>query len=353
MPSIEVKNISKKFEDSIAIQDISFKLEEGKLLTLLGPSGSGKTTILRLIAGLIELDTGEIYFDSIDVAKVPTEERNIGFVFQSYALFPHLPVSENIAFGLETRKWAKEDIIIKVKEMLALVGLTGKGRRYPRELSGGEKSRVALARALAPNPSLLLLDEPLSALDMSLKESLRKTIRDIQQKIGVSTIYVTHDQAEAMEISDQILVLNHGQIVESGSPQELYLTPRKKFTAEFFGVTNILTGKVITKYERFYLDHPLGCILLPKNCPSKIDEKITIAIFPQHIILSNKTQKLDNEFPAIVVSSSFGGSIVSVTVEVKGFPIEIHFTSSRTKSKFTEGEKIYLSIPESSILFLE
>ncbi|MHA1556774.1 MAG: ABC transporter ATP-binding protein [Candidatus Heimdallarchaeota archaeon] len=146
MPSIEVKNISKKFDDSIAIQDISFKLEEGKLLTLLGPSGSGKTTILRLIAGLIELDTGEIYFDDYDVAKIPTEERNIGFVFQSYALFPHLPVSENIAFGLETRKWAKEDIITRVKEMLDLVGLTGKGKRYPRELSGGERSRVALAR---------------------------------------------------------------------------------------------------------------------------------------------------------------------------------------------------------------
>lgn len=353
MPSIEVKNISKKFDDSIAIQDISFKLEEGKLLTLLGPSGSGKTTILRLIAGLIELDTGEIYFDDYDVAKIPTEERNIGFVFQSYALFPHLPVSENIAFGLETRKWPKEKIIERVKEMLELVDLKGKGKRYPRELSGGEKSRVALARALAPSPSLLLLDEPLSALDMSLKDNLRKTIRNIQQKIGVSTIYVTHDQAEAMEISDQILVLNHGRIVESGSPQELYLTPKKKFTAEFFGVTNILAGKVTTMHARYYMSHPLGSILLPKNWSSKIDEEITIAIFPQHINLSTKTQKLDNEFPAIVISSSFGGSVVSVTVEVNGFPFEIHFTSSRTKNKFSEGERLYLSIPESSILLLE
>ncbi|RLI74484.1 hypothetical protein DRO91_00320, partial [Candidatus Heimdallarchaeota archaeon] len=262
MPSIRVRNISKKFEDSIAIEDISFDVQEGELLTLLGPSGSGKTTVLRLIAGLIKPDTGQILFDEKDISGIPTEERNIGFVFQSYALFPHLTVAENIAFGLETRGWSRTEKEDRVRELLQLVGLEGKGKRYPRQLSGGEQSRVALARAIAPNPSLLLLDEPLSALDVSLRENLRKAIREIQQQVKISTVYVTHDQEEAMEISDRIIILNHGRIVEVGTPRELYLQPKKVFTAQFLGISNVFSAEII-RNDDLLLKVPFGSLNVP------------------------------------------------------------------------------------------
>ncbi len=351
MPSIEVKGISKAFEDSIAIEDISFTLEDGELLTLLGPSGSGKTTILRLIAGLIELDNGEILFDDHDVSTIPTEERNIGFVFQSYALFPHLTVAENIAFGLQTRKWSKEDILERVLHMLDVVDLEGKGNRYPRELSGGEKSRVALARALAPNPSLLLLDEPLSALDMSLKESLSVAIREIQRKVKVSTIYVTHDQVEAMEVSDKIIILDHGKIVEEGTPEDLYLTPKKVFTAEFLGITNIITGLLRSKQDNVKLDTSFGVISLQMK---KVDrDECSIAVFPEHILVSREETNAENEFEGKITKISFGGAKTELYISLEGQALKANITSSREKNKFKRNEKIFVTIPHSAIIVLE
>ncbi len=352
MPSIEVRNISKAFEDSIAISDISFKLEDGELITLLGPSGSGKTTILRLIAGLIESDFGEILFDDVDISNVSTEDRNIGFVFQSYALFPHLTVAENIAFGLETRKWTKEDIISRVVEMLDLVGLTGKGKRYPRELSGGEKSRVALARALAPKPSLLLLDEPLSALDMSLKESLRDSIREIQQKIQVSTIYVTHDQKEAMEVSDRIILLNEGRIIEIGTPQELYLHPKKQFTAEFLGVTNIIEGILVKKKNQYFFNTSFGSLEITQPTIRKTEDCL-IAIFPEHINITDTKSNKINEFSAIIKKSSFGGPYIDLIITVDSIELEVQMKSSSIEKIPKNGQEIFITIPKEFILVLE
>ncbi|HUT82357.1 MAG TPA: ABC transporter ATP-binding protein [Candidatus Bathyarchaeia archaeon] len=352
MPQIEFLNISKKFEDSIAIENISFDLRKGELLTLLGPSGSGKTTILRLIAGLIEPDKGQILIDEVDISKTPTEDRNIGFVFQSYALFPHLTVVENIAFGLETRKWSKEEKTVRVKELLELVGLTGKGKRYPRELSGGEKSRVALARALAPKPALLLLDEPLSALDMSLKENLRDAIRNIQQQVKVSTIYVTHDQKEAMEISDRIIILNQGQIIEIGTPQELYLRPKSKFTANFLGISNIFDGRIIAVKNKKQLETSIGLIVLPDLNRIKNDT-LAIAIFPEHINLSKNKQENVNEFPAKVIKANFGGSIIEVIVQINEVNLEIKLTSTQQNQIFKKNDRVFVTIPASSILILE
>ncbi|MBN1328010.1 MAG: ABC transporter ATP-binding protein [Candidatus Heimdallarchaeota archaeon] len=352
MPQIKFLNISKKFEDSIAIKNISFALEKGELLTLLGPSGSGKTTILRLIAGLIEPDNGQILVDEVDISKTPTENRNIGFVFQSYALFPHLTVVENIAFGLETRKWTKEEKTIRVKELLELVDLTGKGKRFPRELSGGEKSRVALARALAPKPSLLLLDEPLSALDMSLKENLRAVIRNIQQQVKVSTIYVTHDQKEAMEISDRIIILNQGEIVEIGTPQELYLKPKKKFTASFLGISNILEGKInfLDKYTR--LETSIGFIELPE-LEIKNKDILSIALFPEHITLSKNKQGNANEFPAKIIKANFGGSSIEVIVQINKVNLDVKLISSIQNQSYKKDDQVFVTIPVSSILVLE
>ncbi|MHA1125844.1 MAG: ABC transporter ATP-binding protein [Candidatus Heimdallarchaeota archaeon] len=351
MPSIEVKGISKTFEDSIAIEDISFKLEDGELLTLLGPSGCGKTTILRLLAGLIVPDKGEIFFDNEDVSSIPTEERNIGFVFQSYALFPHLTVAQNIAFGLQARKWSKEDIMERVRHMISVVDLVGKDARYPRELSGGEKSRVALARALAPNPTLLLLDEPLSALDMSLKENLRMAIRDIQRKVKVSTIYVTHDQVEAMEVSDKIIILDHGKIIEEGTPEDLYLTPRKVFTAEFLGITNIITGLLRAKQDGVKLETSFGVISLSMK---KIDrDECSIAVFPEQILVSRKETNAENEFEGKISKISFGGARTELYIKLEDQTVKANIISSREKTKFKRNDKIYVTIPHSAITILE
>ncbi|MHA1211464.1 MAG: ABC transporter ATP-binding protein, partial [Candidatus Heimdallarchaeota archaeon] len=268
------------------------------------------------------------------------------------ALFPHLTVIENIVFGLETRKWSKEEKTTRVKELLELVGLIDKGKRYPRELSGGEKSRVALARALAPHPTLLLLDEPLSALDMSLKDSLRDAIREIQQKVNISTIYVTHDQKEAMEISDRIIILDHGCIIESGSPQDLYLAPKKKFTASFLGISNILSGAVKENKNESFLETSFGLLKLPETkLPAR--KRLSIAIFPEHINLSTKKQNKANEFEGVIVRSSFGGAIVEVVVDVNGVELEVQITSIYLNQKYKKKDSVYISIPVSSILILE
>ncbi|MEA2071162.1 MAG: ABC transporter ATP-binding protein [Asgard group archaeon] len=353
MPTIKVTNLTKHFEDSIAIQDISFTLKDGELLTLLGPSGSGKTTLLRLIAGLIKPDEGKIFFDNQDISDIPTEERNIGFVFQSFALFPHLTVLENIAFGLKAKNRSREVIKKRLKELLKLTDLQDKADRYPRELSGGEQSRVALARALAPNPSLLLLDEPLSALDKNLKESLRWKIRRIQQEVSVSTIYVTHDQEEAMEISDRILILNKGRIIEKGTPRSLYLRPQKAFTAKFLGIVNVLKGSIKQKDERYYLETSFGSLLLPQNDFLEKKKTIAIAISPENIELSLEENESVNEFQAFIKTIKFGGPYTEIIVETDATSITLHKTSSNTAHKYRNGQSVYISFPRESIIFLQ
>ncbi|NHJ46726.1 MAG: ABC transporter ATP-binding protein [Asgard group archaeon] len=352
MPFIDVTNIGKQFEDSIAIADISFTLEEGELVTLLGPSGCGKTTVLKLIAGLLQPDSGKIIVDGIDVSTIETENRNIGFVFQSYALFPHLTVAENIAFGLETRKWAKEAKIDRVKELLELVDLQGFGKRFPGELSGGEKSRVALARALAPNPNLLLLDEPLSALDVSLKESLQKAICEIQKKVKVTTIYVTHDQREAMEISDRIIILESGCVVEIGTPRELYLKPKKRFTAEFLGITNIFSGKIKIEDGKTIIETSFGKLQIGLD-KKDVSESILVAIYPEQIQVSQKKQRTINEFQGEIKSISFGGARTNIILIVNKQPLEIETTHSIINDSFSKGDQVYITIPENAIRKLE
>jgi iron(III) transport system ATP-binding protein len=263
-----------------------------------------------------------------------------------------LTVAENIAFGLETRKWIKEDIISRVVDMLDLVGLTGKGKRYPRELSGGEKSRVALARALAPEPALLLLDEPLSALDMALKESLRDIIREIQQKVKVSTIYVTHDQKEAMEVSDRIILLNEGRIVEIGTPQKLYLKPKRRFTAEFLGVTNLINGNLLKKKKQYLFETSFGLLEIQEPEDSKLTDGI-LAIFPEHINVSYDEMNNVNEFPATIRKSSFGGPYVDLIVTVDSTELEVQITSSLIEKLPKKGQKIFITIPKEFIRFLE
>ena len=237
---VELKNINKSFKDFKASNNVNFSIEEGKLIGLLGPSGSGKTTILRMIAGLETPDSGDIIIGSTRVNDIPAGKRGIGFVFQNYALFRHMTVFDNIAFGLQVQKKDRKFIKTRVQELIELVGLKGFEKRYPHQLSGGQRQRVAFARALAPNPKLLLLDEPFAAIDAKVRKELRLWLKEMVEKLGITSIFVTHDQEEAVEVADEIIVTNRGRIEQKGSPIEIYKNPKTPFVAQFIGESTII-----------------------------------------------------------------------------------------------------------------
>jgi len=241
--AISVRNLSKRYGTFQAVNDVSFDVPAGQLVALLGPSGSGKSTILRIIAGLETAETGTVELTGEDATAVPIQHRGVGFVFQHYALFRHMTVRDNIAFGLRVRKLPKAEIRARVDELLDLVQLTGYATRYPSQLSGGQRQRVALARALAPRPKVLLLDEPFGALDAKVRDELRTWLRRLHDEVHVTSLFVTHDQQEAFEVADQVVVLNRGRIEQMGPPQELYERPRTPFVTEFLGSVNVLRGR--------------------------------------------------------------------------------------------------------------
>ena len=237
---VELKNINKTYGSYQASKNVNFGIEKGKLIGLLGPSGSGKTTILRMIAGLETPDSGEIIINGKVVNDVPASERGIGFVFQNYALFRYMTVYDNVAFGLKVQKVDKKTIDARVRELVKLVGLEGLEKRYPSQLSGGQRQRVAFARALAPNPQVLLLDEPFAAIDAKIRQELRSWLKEMIEKLGITSIFVTHDQDEAIEVADEIIITNAGQIEQKGTPVEVYRNPETAFTASFFGQPSVL-----------------------------------------------------------------------------------------------------------------
>ena len=242
MSTVRFESVTKSYGQTVAVRELDLLVSDGEFLTLLGPSGCGKTTTLRMTAGLIEPSGGRIWFDDQDVTYAAPRNRNIGFVFQSPALFPHLSVADNIAFGLSVKGHKKAEIATRVDEMLAMVELSGYGKRMPAQLSGGQQQRVALARVLATDPRVLLFDEPLSALDKNLRDSLKYSILDLQRRTKKTAIYVTHDQSEAFAISDRIVVMNEGRVEQIGTQTDIYLHPQTRFVAEFIGANNSLPG---------------------------------------------------------------------------------------------------------------
>ncbi|UCH97024.1 MAG: ABC transporter ATP-binding protein [Candidatus Aminicenantes bacterium] len=287
MSGIRVENISKTFGDFVAVDDVSFAVNKGELAALLGPSGSGKSTILRVIAGLERLDRGTIFLTDEDVTHHQAQKRNIGFVFQHYGLFKHMTVENNIAFGMKIRKVPKAVIEDKVSELIDLVKLQGYERHYPSQLSGGQRQRVALARALAPEPRILLLDEPFGSLDAKVRENLSEWLRELHNQIAITTILVTHDQKEAIEIADKIIIINRGKVEQIGNAREVYEHPRSKFVASFIGQTNVITGSI--KGEHIYLGDAIIPLSVPLQYPLPLPcETVVLLVRPEDVVISKK-----------------------------------------------------------------
>jgi len=281
---ISVHDITKRFGKNEVVGRSSFAIGEGELFTLLGPSGCGKTTLLRLIAGFYTPDEGEIRFDGARVNEVPPHERGIGMVFQNYALWPHMTVFDNVAYGLRLREVGRAEIGERVGAVLEKVRLAGLGARYPGQLSGGQQQRVALARALVLNPKILLLDEPLSNLDAKVRIQVRAEIRKLQKELGITTVYVTHDQEEALTLSDRIVVFNQGRVFQIGPPKELYERPRNRFVADFIGINNLLEGTVRAVESGFLaVDTALGALRALPNAELRAGDPCVICVRPENI----------------------------------------------------------------------
>lgn len=257
---IELKNISKQYEDNTVLDNLSLNIRKNEFVTLLGPSGCGKTTTLKIIAGFETADSGSIMFKNKDISDIPPYKRQLNTVFQKYALFPHMNVYENIAFGLKIKKLSKDEIDKKVKEMLRMVSLSGFEKRSIESLSGGQQQRVAIARALVNEPEVLLLDEPLGALDLKLRKEMQLELKKIQQELGITFIFVTHDQEEALTMSDTIVIMNKGVIQQKGTPEDIYNEPANAFVADFIGESNILDGVMVEDFKVIFADREFECV---------------------------------------------------------------------------------------------
>jgi spermidine/putrescine transport system ATP-binding protein len=305
---IELKNISKSYEDNRVLDNVSLDIRRNEFLTLLGPSGCGKTTTLKILAGFESTDEGTILFEDKKINDLPPYERQINTVFQKYALFPHMNVYENIAFGLKIKKIPKSEIDIKVKEMLKLVALEGFEKRKVESLSGGQQQRVAIARALVNEPKVLLLDEPLGALDLKLRKEMQIELKKIQKKLGITFVFVTHDQEEALTMSDTIVVMNKGEIQQMGTPEDIYNEPKNSFVAKFIGESNILDGIMIEDYKVKFCDRVFTCVDKGFNN----NEEVEVVIRPEDI----KMVDIENAIlKGTVVSTTFKG--VHYEIEVK------------------------------------
>ena len=320
MSDVSLRGISKRYGDSVVVDGLELDIRQGEFLTLLGPSGCGKTTTLRMIAGFVRPTTGRIRIGREDITELDPQKRQIGMVFQDYALFPHLTIAENVAFGLVERGTPREKITSRVQELLELIRLGDVAKRLPAELSGGQQQRVALARAIAYPPRVLLMDEPLGALDLKLREHMQIELRRIQQQLGLTAIYVTHDQVEAMTMSDRIAVMNGGRIEQLGTAEEIYNAPCTRFVANFVGRVNFLDGSLTHRDQRFAAIATDCGELLCESARESVGAAITIAVRPEHLTLLPPRSDADgmNVLGGRIASETFCGSVRQYVVELAG-----------------------------------
>jgi iron(III) transport system ATP-binding protein len=316
--AVALEGIAKKFGVFIALRGVSLSVEPGEFVCFLGPSGCGKTTLLRIIAGLERQNAGAVLMAGRDVSALPPAERNYGIVFQSYALFPNLTVARNVGYGLETRRAGKAAIAARVDELLTLVGLRHHRDKYPAQLSGGEQQRIALCRALAPSPALLLLDEPLSALDARVRQSLRHEIRALQRRLGITTIMVTHDQEEALAMADRIVVMNHGVVEQVGPPVEVYTRPRSPFVARFVGQMNFLRASAGARPGVARVGGTELSYLPRQGDEPAAGEALTLAIRPEEIVVGPGAQGAPNRLVTRIRSIQFLGSFTRLVLSLPG-----------------------------------
>ena len=334
---IEFRNIVKSFDSQVVLKGINLDIYENEFVTLLGPSGCGKTTLLRILGGFLEADEGSVIFDGEEISNKPPYERELNTVFQKYALFPHLSVYENIAFGLKIKKVGKDIIDQKVMKMLKLIGLEGFENKNTTLLSGGQQQRVAIARALVNEPKVLLLDEPLAALDLKLRKEMQYELKRIQQEVGITFIFVTHDQEEALTMSDKIVVMKNGEIQQIGSPQDIYNEPANRFVANFIGESNILSGTMIDDYKVMFDDIVFDCV----DYGFKKNEKVDVVIRPEDIdIVDVKDGKMTGE----VLSVLFKGVHYEIMVEtVPGTSVTVNMRVIRNHEVTSEDGKEKIS----------
>ena len=352
MAFLELTHIKKSFGDIQVVHDFNMKIEKGEFVSFLGPSGCGKTTVLRMIAGFETPTAGTLMINGKDQRPLKPNQRNIGMVFQAYALFPNMTVHDNVAFGLKVAGMSKPDIDKRVKEMLALIKLDHLAARYPYQMSGGQQQRVALARAIAVKPQVLLLDEPLSALDAKIRISLREEIRAIQQQLGITTVFVTHDQEEALSISDRIVVMNGGRADQIGTPFEIYNTPATRFVASFVGTLNLIEGKVIDPDSNRIMIGDQGVTLKQSVTAYKPGDTVSLALRPEAGSLA-ESAKGDTALTGEVSSAHFLGSVIRTRMNVAGNTISFDMFNSPGMMPPSVGEKVTLRFASSDLLVIQ
>ena len=350
MFDVQINKLTKKFEDNVAVNGIDFKINSGEFFSILGPSGCGKTTTLRMIAGFVMPTAGEIFIGNNDITFQAPEKRNIGFVFQNYAIFPHMNVFENISFGLKMRNIDQKQINEKVKIALEQVNLIGYETRYQRELSGGEQQRVALARVLVTEPQILLLDEPLSALDKKLREEMKIWIKELQKKLKITTVYVTHDQSEALTMSDRIAIMNKGNISQIGTPDDIYEKPQNTFVADFIGTSNFINLKFINtssgKSKVSFSD-------VEFEIDDIYNDNCKCILRPEHLFINptNKSELVSVNAKIKIIS--YQGSLIKYIVEVNEQTLTAEFSNSMNLNRLKEGDNVTVGFNPNSLVIIK
>jgi len=356
MTIVELKDVTKEYGKGVrAVDALSIKVKKNEFFSLLGPSGCGKTTTLRMIAGFVNPDQGDIFIDGEKVNHLPPYKRKTSMVFQNYALFPHMNVYENVAFGLKMRRLQRNQVIERVRQALELVKLSGYEDRYPRQLSGGQQQRVAIARSLVINPSVILMDEPLSNLDAKLRQQMRTELKQLQEQIGTTVVYVTHDQGEALALSDRIAVLNEGRVEQVGSPVEIYQNPSSRFVAAFIGQLNIFQGKVrsILSGEIEVVTEMGFNLLVPFREGLSKNEVAFVAVRPEGInFAEGKSPFLKNTLKGRIMHVSYLGSSIQYLCDVMGKEISVLSHSRRGTPIYRPGDSVLLNFEPSECMIL-